>query len=283
METLTQMKCVACREDALTVADAEIAEFHPQVADWEIVELDGIKRLRRVFSFDDFAQALEFTKKVGELAEEEGHHPALLTEWGRTTVIWWMHKIKGLHRNDFIMAKTDELPARPDPGAHPPDPGRSAETAREPPRDSGRPALAPGYSAARALDRRGDAGTLRVAADPAPLVPGVEQPAARIDRSSEHAERAADLLARRRVEAEVLESPGDDTADAVLAVAEARRADLVVIGAHPGGLWQRLFGTRSDEEIARRAPAICSSFASARGSGAAGLDIARSTAIASDS
>ena len=74
------------------------------------VELDGIKRLRRVFAFDDFAQALEFTKKVGELAEEEGHHPALLTEWGGTTVTWWTHKITGLHRNDFIMAaKTNEL------------------------------------------------------------------------------------------------------------------------------------------------------------------------------
>jgi 4a-hydroxytetrahydrobiopterin dehydratase len=110
METLTQMKCVACRKDAPTVTDAEIAEFHRQVSDWDIVELDGIKRLRRVFSVDDFAQALEFTKKVGELAEEEGHHPALLTEWGRTTVTWWTHKIKGLHRNDFIMAaKTDEL------------------------------------------------------------------------------------------------------------------------------------------------------------------------------
>jgi 4a-hydroxytetrahydrobiopterin dehydratase len=110
METLTQMKCVACRTDAPTVTDAEIAEFHPQVSDWAIVELDGIKRLRRVFSFGDFAQALEFTKKVGELAEEEGHHPALLTEWGRTTVTWWTHKIKGLHHNDFIMAaKTDEL------------------------------------------------------------------------------------------------------------------------------------------------------------------------------
>ena len=110
METLTQMKCVACRRDAPTVTDAEIAEFHRQVSDWEIVELDGVKRLRRVFSVDDFAQALGFTNKVGELAEAEGHHPALLTEWGRTTVTWWTHKITGLHRNDFIMAaKTDEL------------------------------------------------------------------------------------------------------------------------------------------------------------------------------
>ena len=114
MESLTQMKCVACRKDAPTVTDAEIAELHRQVSDWEIVELDGTKRLRRVFSVDDFAQALHFTNKVGELAEEEGHHPALLTEWGRTTVTWWTHKIRGLHRNDFIMAaKVDELYQRP--------------------------------------------------------------------------------------------------------------------------------------------------------------------------
>ena len=110
METLTEMKCVVCRKDAPSVTDAEIARFQSQVVDWELVELDGIRRLRRAFSFDDFAQALEFTNRVGELAEEEGHHPALLTEWGRTTVTWWTHKIGGLHRNDFVMAaKTDEL------------------------------------------------------------------------------------------------------------------------------------------------------------------------------
>ena len=110
MEKLTQMKCVACSKDVPTVTDAEIAQFQPQVAEWEILELDGIRRLQRIFSFDDFAQALEFTNEVGVLAEEEGHHPALLTEWGRTTVTWWTHKIRGLHRNDFVMAaKTDVL------------------------------------------------------------------------------------------------------------------------------------------------------------------------------
>jgi 4a-hydroxytetrahydrobiopterin dehydratase len=110
MESLTQMTCVACRRDAPTVTEVESAELHRQVPDWEIVEVDGIKRLVRVFATSGFAEALEFTKKVGALAEEQGHHPALLTEWGRTTVSWWTHKIKGLHRNDFIMAaKTDEL------------------------------------------------------------------------------------------------------------------------------------------------------------------------------
>ena len=110
MDTLTQMKCVACSTDSPTVTAAEVAELHPQVPHWEIVELEGIDRLTRAFAFDDFAQALDFTRAVGELAEEEGHHPMLLTEWGRTTVTWWTHKIKGLHRNDFIMAaKTDQL------------------------------------------------------------------------------------------------------------------------------------------------------------------------------
>jgi 4a-hydroxytetrahydrobiopterin dehydratase len=108
--TLTAEKCVACRRDAPTVTDAEIAELQPQVPDWELVEIDGVKRLRRVFAFDDFAQALEFTNTIGAVAEEEGHHPALLTEWGRVTVSWWTHKIRGLHRNDFIMAaKTDRV------------------------------------------------------------------------------------------------------------------------------------------------------------------------------
>jgi 4a-hydroxytetrahydrobiopterin dehydratase len=74
------------------------------------VEQDHIKRLQRAFKFKNFAEALQFTNQVGALAEEEGHHPALLTEWGKVTVTWWTHKIKGLHRNDFIMAaKTDEL------------------------------------------------------------------------------------------------------------------------------------------------------------------------------
>lgn len=110
MAQLTEMKCVACRKGAPTVTDAEIAELKPQIPDWQIVEREGMKRLERVFPFKNFAQALAFTDKVGALAEEEGHHPAILTEWGKVTVTWWTHKIKGLHRNDFIMAaKTDQI------------------------------------------------------------------------------------------------------------------------------------------------------------------------------
>jgi 4a-hydroxytetrahydrobiopterin dehydratase len=112
MESLAAMKCEACRRGAPTVTEEEKRELQPQVPEWALVEREGIDRLERVFEFPDFAQALAFTNRVGEIAEEEGHHPALLTEWGRVTVTWWTHKIRGLHRNDFVMAaKTDGLRA----------------------------------------------------------------------------------------------------------------------------------------------------------------------------
>jgi 4a-hydroxytetrahydrobiopterin dehydratase len=91
---------------------SEIDELRRDVSAWQLLERDGIARLERVFHFPNFANALGFTNQVGALAEAEGHHPALLTEWGRVTVTWWTHKIRGLHRNDFIMAaKTDVLAA----------------------------------------------------------------------------------------------------------------------------------------------------------------------------
>src|SRR5687768_16100393 len=111
MADLTSERCTACRRDAPTVTGAEIAALKPSIPEWELVERDGIPRLERVFRFGNFTEALAFTQRVGELAEAEGHHPAILTEWGRVTVTWWTHKIRGLHRNDFIMAaKTDALP-----------------------------------------------------------------------------------------------------------------------------------------------------------------------------
>jgi len=110
MSSLASEKCVACRRDAPPVTAAEIEELRPQVPDWDLVERDGIPRLERVLRFANFAEALAFTNRVGVLADAEGHHPALLTEWGRVTVTWWTHKIHGLHRNDFVMAaKTDSL------------------------------------------------------------------------------------------------------------------------------------------------------------------------------
>ena len=109
MTDLSTGHCEPCRKGAPTVTDAEAAEHLAQLTDWGIVEREGIKRLERVYAFPSFVAALAFTLRIGEIAEEEGHHPALLTEWGRVTVTWWTHKIRGLHRNDFIMAaRTDD-------------------------------------------------------------------------------------------------------------------------------------------------------------------------------
>jgi len=112
MSTLFREQCVACRRDSPRVTEAETAELRRDVPAWQLLEREGIARLERVFQFPNFADALGFTNRVGALAEAEGHHPALLTEWGRVTVTWWTHKIRGLHRNDFVMAaKTDMLAA----------------------------------------------------------------------------------------------------------------------------------------------------------------------------
>ena len=110
MTNLAAGKCVACRGDEPTLTDAEIDDLMLQVDQWQVREVDGMKRLEKVFKFKNFAQALEFTNKVGAIAEEENHHPLIVTEWGRVTLQWWTHKIKGLHKNDFIMAaKSDAL------------------------------------------------------------------------------------------------------------------------------------------------------------------------------
>ncbi|TNF92250.1 MAG: 4a-hydroxytetrahydrobiopterin dehydratase [Gammaproteobacteria bacterium] len=110
MDNLLSEKCGACQIGSPLVTEEEIKEMMPQIPEWEIINLENIDRLQRVYRFNNFVDAIAFTNKVGEIAEDEGHHPALLTEWGRVTVTWWTHKIKGLHVNDFIMAaKTDGL------------------------------------------------------------------------------------------------------------------------------------------------------------------------------
>jgi len=110
MDNLSNLKCVACRSGEPTLTNTEIAELQPQVPEWQIKEVNGINRLERVFKFKNFVQALDFTNKVGIIAEEEDHHPLIVIEYGTVIVNWWTHIIKGLHKNDFIMAaKTDQL------------------------------------------------------------------------------------------------------------------------------------------------------------------------------
>jgi len=109
-DTLANKRCEACRVDAPQVTEEEMAELLSDIPDWTLIHIDGIKRLRRTYTFPNFIGALSFTNKIGAIAEQEAHHPAILTEWGTVMVTWWTHKIKGLHINDFIMAaKTDRL------------------------------------------------------------------------------------------------------------------------------------------------------------------------------
>lgn len=112
MAQLAQQTCEACTKKSLPVTPEEISELKPRIPDWRLIDVTGESRLERTYQFPNFAKALEFTNRVGEIAEEQGHHPALLTEYGQVTVTWWTHAIAGLHKNDFIMAaKTDEIAA----------------------------------------------------------------------------------------------------------------------------------------------------------------------------
>jgi 4a-hydroxytetrahydrobiopterin dehydratase len=110
MENLRNMTCVPCRGGEPQASERERTALLPQIPEWSVVRREGSDHLERVFVFRDFASALAFSDAVGALAEREGHHPAILTEWGKVTIGWWTHAIGGLHRNDFVMAaKTDGL------------------------------------------------------------------------------------------------------------------------------------------------------------------------------
>jgi 4a-hydroxytetrahydrobiopterin dehydratase len=110
MDILANEKCVVCLDTDPALNDEEIGKMLKLVPGWSVKEEEGIKKIWRSYKFENFVKAQNFSLKVGLLAEEEGHHPELITEWGKVTVVWWTHKISGLHTNDFIMAaKTDKL------------------------------------------------------------------------------------------------------------------------------------------------------------------------------
>lgn len=110
MDDLKLMHCTLPKKGDLSMNAVEIKEFLPQIPEWEIVEIEDIERLIRRFKFSNFRDALNFANQIGELAERENHHPAILTEWGKVTITWWTHTVGGLHLNDFISAaKTDKI------------------------------------------------------------------------------------------------------------------------------------------------------------------------------
>ena len=110
MTELSQASCEACRIGAPKVTESEAQELMQQLPEWSLIDVDDVQQLQRQYKFKNFVKAMAFANQLAEIAEAEGHHPGILVEWGKATVTWWSHSIKGLHRNDFVMAaKTDSL------------------------------------------------------------------------------------------------------------------------------------------------------------------------------
>ncbi len=110
MSVLADQDCIACTVATTPVTTEQAEELRLSVPEWKIVEIENVKRLSRTYLFKNFVDALNFTNLVGGIAEKEGHHPSITTEYGSVTVGWWSHSINGLHTNDFIMAaRTDKL------------------------------------------------------------------------------------------------------------------------------------------------------------------------------
>jgi 4a-hydroxytetrahydrobiopterin dehydratase len=108
MSELAKQQCIPCRGGVPPLTGQGLADLQGKLGgDWNVVEQH---HLEKIYRFDDFRQALDFTIKVGEMAEEQDHHPDILLTWGRVTVTIWTHKIDGLTESDFVFAaKADGL------------------------------------------------------------------------------------------------------------------------------------------------------------------------------
>ena len=106
--SLEESKCEACTIDAPLVSDLEAKNLLSELDGWIIESVSGIDQLVKTYKFSNYGESLDFSNKVADLAESEDHHPRIVLEYGSVEVSWWSHKIKGLHKNDFICAaKTD--------------------------------------------------------------------------------------------------------------------------------------------------------------------------------
>lgn len=109
MNDLSSQSCEACRIDAPKVPQDQIQILLSEINGWVLIE-EPINKIQKIFSFKSYKDSVDFSNKVASLADDEDHHPQIVLEWGKVTVIWWSHKIEGLHKNDFICAaKTDKL------------------------------------------------------------------------------------------------------------------------------------------------------------------------------
>ena len=109
MNDLSSQSCEACQIDAPKVPQDQIQTLLSEINGWFLID-EPINKIQKIFSFKSYKDSVDFSNKVASLADDEDHHPQIVLEWGKVTVIWWSHKIEGLHKNDFICAaKTDKL------------------------------------------------------------------------------------------------------------------------------------------------------------------------------
>jgi 4a-hydroxytetrahydrobiopterin dehydratase len=110
MNELAHLHCEQVSAGTSRLNDLEVDRLLKDLNGWKMNQIEGEKRLEKIFIFKNFSQAAAFSNQVARISDEEDHHPSILIEWGKVTVNWWTHAIKGLHQNDFIMAaKTDQL------------------------------------------------------------------------------------------------------------------------------------------------------------------------------
>jgi len=104
---LASKTCVPCRGGVPALKGAELHELSHQLPNWQVV---NEHHLHRKFDFPDFRKALDFVNRVGEVAEQQGHHPDICLTWGKAEVTIWTHKVDGLTESDFILAaKIDQI------------------------------------------------------------------------------------------------------------------------------------------------------------------------------
>ena len=102
-EDLASQDCVPCRGGVPPMKGVELQRIQQHVPQWTVVKEHHITR---AFTFPDFKQALDFVNRVGEVAEQQGHHPDILLAWGKAEITLWTHKIDGLTQSDFIMLRS---------------------------------------------------------------------------------------------------------------------------------------------------------------------------------
>ena len=107
MNTLAEKQCVPCKGGVPPLRGKELARLAGELGGgWQVV---AERQLEKEYQFKDFREALDFTNKVGELAEAQGHHPDIYLAWGKVNLTIWTHKINGLTESDFVLAAKADL------------------------------------------------------------------------------------------------------------------------------------------------------------------------------